>query len=303
MIALVMCGMGVAAGLVLAFLALNPARPSLDAELARLARSATSPAVPAVSPAPPDRYVRLRRSLGSALAEPLGAAGLVPTGLDADLQILDQDRADWAAQVGVGATGLGATVVVLLALFAVVGFVAPVLVVLAMLVVVAGLSWLVPTLAARAAARGRREHFRAVLATWLELVTLSQAAGTGLEGAMDAACSLSDDWALRRLGRALANARHLGLAPWEGLRQLGTELGVDELGQIAAMLTLAGAEGARVRASLAAGAASLRGRELATTEAEANRVSERLFLPATVIMIAFLLFLTFPAFERILASL
>lgn len=301
MIALALCGMGVAAGLVLAFLALSPARPSLEAELARLARSAPAPAAP---PASRDRYARLRRSLGSALAEPLGAAGLVPAGLDADLQILEQDRADWAAQVGVAAAGLGATVVVLLALFAVVvGFVVPIFLVLATLVVVAGLSWLVPTVSARAAARGRREHFRAVLATWLELVTLSQAAGTGLEGAMDAACSLADDWALRRLGRALANARHLGLAPWEGLRQLGAELGVDELGQIAAMLTLAGSEGARVRASLAAGAASLRGRQLATTEAEANRVSERLFLPATVIMIAFLLFLTFPAFERILASL
>lgn len=301
MIALALCGMGVAAGLVLAFLALSPARPSLEAELARLARSAPAPAAP---PASRDRYARLRRSLGSALAEPLGAAGLVPAGLDADLQILEQDRADWAAQVGVAAAGLGATVVVLLALFAVVvGFVVPIFLVLATLVVVAGLSWLVPTVSARAAARGRRDHFRAVLATWLELVTLSQAAGTGLEGAMDAACSLADDWALRRLGRALANARHLGLAPWEGLRQLGAELGVDELGQIAAMLTLAGSEGARVRASLAAGAASLRGRQLATTEAEANRVSERLFLPATVIMIAFLLFLTFPAFERILASL
>jgi Flp pilus assembly protein TadB len=300
-IALALCGMGVAAGLVLAYLALSPARPSLEAELARLARSAPAPAAP---PASRDRYARLRRSLGSALAEPLGAAGLVPAGLDADLQILEQDRADWAAQVGVAAAGLGATVVVLLALFAVVvGFVVPIFLVLATLVVVAGLSWLVPTVSARAAARGRREHFRAVLATWLELVTLSQAAGTGLEGAMDAACSLADDWALRRLGRALANARHLGLAPWEGLRQLGAELGVDELGQIAAMLTLAGSEGARVRASLAAGAASLRGRQLATTEAEANRVSERLFLPATVIMIAFLLFLTFPAFERILASL
>jgi Flp pilus assembly protein TadB len=300
-IALALCGMGVAAGLVLAFLALSPARPSLEAELARLARSAPAPAAP---PASRDRYARLRRSLGSALAEPLGAAGLVPAGLDADLQILEQDRADWAAQVGVATAGLGATVVVLLALFAVVvGFVVPIFLVLATLVVVAGLSWLVPTVSARAAARGRRDHFRAVLATWLELVTLSQAAGTGLEGAMDAACSLADDWALRRLGRALANARHLGLAPWEGLRQLGAELGVDELGQIAAMLTLAGSEGARVRASLAAGAASLRGRQLATTEAEANRVSERLFLPATVIMIAFLLFLTFPAFERILASL
>lgn len=301
MIALALCGMGVAAGLVLAFLALSPARPSLEAELARLARSAPAPAAP---PASRDRYARLRRSLGSALAEPLGAAGLVPAGLDADLLILEQDRADWAAQVGVATAGLGATAVVLLALFAVVvGFVVPIFLVLATLVVVAGLSWLVPTVSARAAARGRREHFRAVLATWLELVTLSQAAGTGLEGAMDAACSLADDWALRRLGRALANARHLGLAPWEGLRQLGAELGVDELGQIAAMLTLAGSEGARVRASLAAGAASLRGRQLATTEAEANRVSERLFLPATVIMIAFLLFLTFPAFERILASL
>ncbi len=301
MIALALCGMGVAAGLVLAYLALSPARPSLEAELARLARSAPAPAAP---PASRDRYARLRRSLGSALAEPLGAAGLVPAGLDADLLILEQDRADWAAQVGVATAGLGATAVVLLALFAVVvGFVVPIFLVLATLVVVAGLSWLVPTVSARAAARGRREHFRAVLATWLELVTLSQAAGTGLEGAMDAACSLADDWALRRLGRALANARHLGLAPWEGLRQLGAELGVDELGQIAAMLTLAGSEGARVRASLAAGAASLRGRQLATTEAEANRVSERLFLPATVIMIAFLLFLTFPAFERILASL
>jgi len=60
------------------------------------------------------------------------------------------------------------------------------------------------------------------------------------------------------LRRALDGARLARETPWSALGRLGTELGIGELSELAASVSLAGTEGAKVRASLAAKAASLR---------------------------------------------
>jgi hypothetical protein len=76
-------------------------------------------------------------------------------------------------------------------------------------------------------------------------------------------------------------------------------LGVGELSEIAAAVSLAGSEGARIRSTLTAKAASIRRHELADAEAEANAVTERLFLPGVLLLVGFLLFIGYPAYARI----
>ena len=77
---------------------------------------------------------------------------------------------------------------------------------------------------------------------------------------------------------------------------------VPELVELATTVQLAGTEGARIRQSLTARAASLRRHEQADAESAANAMTERLFLPGALLLLGFLLFIGYPAFQRILGG-
>ncbi len=161
---------------------------------------------------------------------------------------------------------------------------------------------LVPLLVLKAEAEERRHHFRSVIGTYVDLVVLSLAGGAGIEGSLLSASTVSSDWASKRIAKALLLARDTGEAAWQALAELGSELAVPELIELSATLQLAGTEGARVRQSLSARAASLRRHEQAEAESAANAMTERLFLPGTLLLLGFLLFIGYPAFNRILAG-
>ena len=69
-----------------------------------------------------------------------------------------------------------------------------------------------------------------------------------------------------------------------------------------AIVVLAGTEGARVRQSLVAKAASLRTHAQADAEARAHSATERLILTVALLCIGFLVFIGFPAVERVLST-
>jgi Flp pilus assembly protein TadB len=160
----------------------------------------------------------------------------------------------------------------------------------------------IPFLILKAEANERRQHFRTVIGTYVDLVVLSLAGGAGIEGSLMSASVVSSDWAARRISKALLLARDTGETAWEALSDLGRELAVPELIELSATLQLAGTEGARVRQSLSARAASMRRHEQAEAESAANAMTERLFLPGTLLLLGFLLFIGYPAFNRILAG-
>jgi len=155
-----------------------------------------------------------------------------------------------------------------------------------------------PVVALFRMANERRRHFRVVV----DLVVLGLAGGVGVEGALHAATQVSPDWAARRMARVLLTARDRGMSPWTALAGLGVELGVQELVELSAIVQLAGTEGARIRQTLSARAASLRRHEQAEAESAANAVTERLFLPGALLLLGFLLFIGYPAVERILGG-
>jgi len=148
----------------------------------------------------------------------------------------------------------------------------------------------------------RRRHFRVVIGSFVDLVVLSLAGGVGIDGALHSASQVSTDWAAQRINRTLLAARDGGAAPWEALAELGRALRVTELVELATTVQLAGTEGARIRDSLTARAASLRRHEQADAESAANAMTERLFLPGALLLLGFLLFIGFPAFQRILGG-
>lgn len=110
------------------------------------------------------------------------------------------------------------------------------------------------------------------------------------------------NWAMERIREALANARIVGITPWQALGQLGDEINVDELRDLSAALGLVADDGAKVRSSLTARAATLRRRELAEVEGKAGERSQSMLVAQLLLCAGFVIFLTFPAAMKMLGA-
>ncbi len=156
-----------------------------------------------------------------------------------------------------------------------------------------------PELALRDQAARHRREFRHALSAYLDLVNVILAGGGGTETALYAAAEAGDGWAFATIRRALDRARLTNRSPWATFAELGAVLGVAELGELAASVSLAGSQGARIRASLAAKADGLRGHQVAETEASAEAATERMTIPVAVLLFGFLVFIAWPAIHQI----
>jgi Flp pilus assembly protein TadB len=160
----------------------------------------------------------------------------------------------------------------------------------------------VPDLSLRSEAGERRKEFRRSLGAFLDLVVISLAGGAGVESALRDAASVGRGWAFQQLYNALEVTGLTGETPWAALARLGQEVGVEELSELAASVSLAGTEGARVRDSLAVKAASLRDHALTAAEAEAQATTERMALPLVLLFFGFLILIGFPAVDIIITG-
>lgn len=284
-------GLAAAAGVALAWSGLAPAPPPLARQLAALGRQRSVPPARgewAITPG----LARLWR--GSALARRLGEA------LAADLRIcglsLDQHVAErvvalavavaWAPLAAAAASLAGVSVGPALPAWA------------AAVSLPLGLAW--PGLALRSRAARRRLSFRHAFGAFVDVVAVALAAGRGVDTALADAAAAGRGWAFAELRRALVEARLAGEPPWAGLERLGRDLGVPELTELAASAALAGAEGARVRASLAAKARALRLHGLLEVERAAQAASELMSAPVVALMFGFVVFLGYPAVAKVL---
>ena len=216
-----------------------------------------------------------------------------------DLAIMARDQNDQLAAIGMtsisrgaggalACTAISATIVAL-----------PPYAVIAAALGGAVLGMFLPGAELKRQAATERESFLRALGCWLELIALAQAGGMGVESALQASSEISDDLSFSRLRGALEQAQLAATTPWNALARLGREIGVPQLDELACTLSLAGTEGARVRTTLVAKATSLRQRQMAEAQAQANATTERLFLPSIILMLAFMIFLMYPAGVRL----
>src|SRR6266545_3371039 len=140
---------------------------------------------------------------------------------------------------------------------------------------------MLPDRQVRAAARRRREHLRYTVGALLNLVAINLAGGAEVEEAVHNATRLGDSWGFALLRQHLERARLARQKVWAAWAQLGEELDVAELRQLAQQVAIAGDEGARMRQALLAMAEALRDRELAEAEVRAGEASEHMVLPLT----------------------
>lgn len=159
-----------------------------------------------------------------------------------------------------------------------------------------------PAVQLRTRAALARRRFRTSLSAYLDLVAIMLAGGAGIETALFAAARIGDGPAFRRIGVALETSRTSRESPWDALAAVGRDIAVSDLPELAATVRLGGEQGARMTASLVAKASSLRAKQLAEVEAEANAATEKMGLPMVMLFLGFLVLLGFPAMHLINAG-
>jgi tight adherence protein C len=289
-------GAGFGLGLFCIGSALRLRRPQLAAVLARLDATPT--------PISPSRDAALGRRFGRHAAEALDSIGLRPPhGAEADLRVLGRTAESLAAErltVALAGAALAAACSQVLAGS---GVPLPLGVRLGFILTLAAGGFHLPLFTLRSVAAERRRQARVGVGAYLDLVGVALSAGSGVEEAMVDAAGMADGWVFEELAAALSAARRSGEPPWAALGRLGADLGVAELAELAATLSLAGTEGARARDSLLAKARSLRRDQLAEAEATALRRTEAAHLPLVLQLVGFVALLLYPAFLRLMAGL
>ncbi len=177
----------------------------------------------------------------------------------------------------------------------------PTTVPLAVALVLGLFGFLLPDLTLRSEAESRRKEFRRTVGIFLDLVAMNLAGGRGLPEALLTASSVSDHWSLVRIRQTLANARLFGTTPWEALGDLGGEIGLEELESLSAALVLAADDGAKIRQSLSARAATMRRKQLTEAEGAEGEKSQSMLVAQLMIVVAFLIYLGYPAVTQLFA--
>ncbi len=164
------------------------------------------------------------------------------------------------------------------------------------------ITWFAPDLSLRDEAAKRRESMRHALAGFADLVVVSLAGGAGVNGALADAAGAGNGWAMTRIREGLREAAMTRQPPWTALRDLGERYDTPEFAELSASLQLAGADGARIRSSVASKAKTLRTQFLSEMDAEAQSATERMSLPVVLLFAGFLVLLGYPAMSHILIA-
>jgi len=293
-----LAGAGIGLGVFVGWRALNPPPPHLTRVLAGFDRRGTS--IAELEEVTGAGRSHLATRLGHATLRGLETVGLVDTRqLRQRLRILDMSPERHAFdKLVAGVAGFCLPILAGAALAPTgVSVTAGVLAVAALAVGAAGFFY--PDLGLAERVERRRSGFRHALSAYLDLVTIILAGGGGLETALWSAADSGDGWAFAELRHALHGARLSGATPWNSFDRLGTELGVDELRELAASAHLAGDQGARIRASLAAKADSMRASQTAAIETQAEAATEKMLLPVVALVVGMILFIGFGVVEAI----
>jgi tight adherence protein C len=291
MIPIICLGLGTGIGLWMLLTWALPPQPSLHEHLS--ADSATA------APMEAGWEVAVARPVVPGLR----SLGLLGDKLERDLRVLGRGvDTHLAVKVVLGCAGL-VTPLLLQGLLALADLPVSVEVPLAAALVLAAAGFVAPDLEVRTKATRARADFRGALSAFLDLVWITLAGGAGVEVALLAAAEVGRGPAFTQLRRALHAAQLTRTTPWSTLRRLGEELDIAELAELAASISLAGTEGAKIRTSLAAKAKALRTHLVADAEADAQAATERMALPVTLLFLGFLGFIAYPAVTQVLNGL
>ncbi len=290
---MILLGAGAGAGVLITWRAVAPRAPSIDAVLVALARPGVAIDQPTPHAASPVERV------GSTARRVVETLGYDPHRHRQELELVGRTPERHAFDKVLG--GIAGLLVPNLAAagLVLIGIQVPLGVVAVCSLVTAIAGFVMPDFVLRDDADKRRRAFRHTISSYLDLVNVLLAGGAGIETALYAAADAGDGWGYQTIRTELQRARLTGQSPWDTFATLNERLGINELAELAASVSLAGSHGARIRASLAAKADTLRGHQIAETEAAAEAATERMTIPVAVLLFGFLVFIAYPAVVQI----
>jgi Flp pilus assembly protein TadB len=298
----VLLGAVLGLGVYLLVRALIPSRPSAAAAVAKIDSLRVRGATATTSgPARPDggRLAAARARTGDRIADFYRSQGWEQRSLRADLNVLERSWEGFlATKVLLAVAGLFFGPF-LFSVIWIIGLGSSPAIPVWLALAFAAAFFFLPDLEVRRDAAGKRRDLRRVVGAYLDLVSMNLAGGRGLPEALKAAAEVSEGGALLRIQAALANARITGTSQWEALGQLGDEMGIEELRDLSTSLALVADDGAKVRASLASRAETMRHRELAEIEGAAGEKSQSMLVAQLMLCAGFLVFLIYPAAMRV----
>ena len=141
----------------------------------------------------------------------------------------------------------------------------------------------------------RRRTFSHALSAFCDVCGMSLAAGRGVESSIEAAAHAGTGWPFVEIQTALRAGYLRGETPWDALMRLGNDADLADLTELAAAISLAGDQGAAVRETVGSKAKAIRERLTSDVERSAASTTERMGIPATFLLLGFIVFLAFPA--------
>ncbi len=292
----ILVGAGLGASVWLLRLALVPPRTDLAAAVGRWDAAHTG-STRYVSTGPVTR----REQLGRRIAAELAARGVELRRLRTDLELLDRPlELHLVTQLLLGLSGL-VVPSLLTAVLAGLGTGVSATVPVAGGLIVAAVLFVLPDVRVRRDADRRRDDLRRALGCYLDLVAMSMAGGRGVPEALPTAARIGRGWAFELLADTISRARYVGMTPWEALTDLGARAGMPELRDLGGALSLVADDGAKIRDSLTARASTMRRRQLAEAEGDAQQADQSMRMAQLVLAVGFLMFIGYPAVVNVLA--
>lgn len=292
-------GAGFGGGILLVARGLRPRPVSLTRQLAALDRPGVS-----IAAAKHDAGAGSLSGVQGVLAR-IGVAAMELLGVAArpklteQLRVLNKPLQRHAYEKSLAAAAGAMLPLFTVAAMTVAGVAVSPIVALALALGLGAVGFVYPDLPLGDAVAKRRQAFRHAFSSYLDLVTILIAGGAGIETALDGAAESSDGWAFVEIRRALRRARFTRRSPWEAFDDLGRELGISELNELAASISLAGDHGARIKQSLTAKADALRTAQSAEIERASESQTEKMIVPVVVMILGLVLFIAFGAVSAI----
>lgn len=242
----------------------------------------------------------MQRRVGRWLAAELNRRGIRYRGLRQDLALTGQ-----AFDTLLGRKTLAAVGGFLVAVLAVswlqygVGLSLPTGAPVAVALLAAAALFFAPDVDVRKTARRRRAEFTEDLSIYLDLVALEMAGYAAAEAALPHAAKPGGTWSMLLIRDTLLRARLSGVDSWDALADLGQRIGVPDLRELGSLVKNVADDGAQVRQTLTARAASMRRARLANEEGAAEERNQSMRLAQMLIAFGFMIFVGYPAFVNI----
>jgi tight adherence protein C len=252
-------------------------------------------------PSATDRSDSAQARVGAWIDERLARHGIRYTTLRQDLAMTGQSfDAAMGRKAGLAVLGFLLGLVMVIAVTAA-GLRVPAGAWLVIAVAVAAGLFMVPDVDARTAARRRRAEFTRALGAYLDWVSLQMSGRAAAEQALPDAARIGEGWPLILIRQTVTHASRSGTDAWVALGDLGQRIGVTQLVELGALVQLVAHDGAQVRDTLSARAASIRAEELADAEGAAGKRDQSMLMAQILLGVGFAVFLGYPAVVNFLS--